>query len=58
MELHLMALAILVLTLVAAYAIRRAEEDMIEHRDPDRRSQKGPSAQHSHEAASVTKVAT
>ena len=44
MELYFMAVAILVLTLIASYAIRRAEEEMIEHHDLDRRAQSGPSS--------------
>ena len=42
MELHFMALAILLLTLFASYAIRRAEEEMIEHRELDRRARNEP----------------
>jgi hypothetical protein len=38
MELYFMVMSILILTLIAAFAIRRAEEEIIEHREPDRRS--------------------
>lgn len=58
MELHFMVLAILLLTLVAWYAIRRAEEEMIEHRELDRRAQSVRPEQESHEAAGGTEVAT
>jgi hypothetical protein len=44
MELHFMVVAILVLTLVAAFAIRRAEEEIIEGSELDRRGRNGPSA--------------
>jgi hypothetical protein len=44
MEPYFMALAILFLTLIASYAIRRAEEEMIERHDLDRRMQSGPSS--------------
>ena len=44
MELHFMAIAILILTLIAAFAIRRAEEEIIEHRELDRRARNDPSA--------------
>lgn len=36
-----MAMAILFLTLVASFAIRRAEEEMIERHDLDRRTKGG-----------------
>jgi hypothetical protein len=38
MQLHFMVVGILLLTLMATYAIRRAEERMIEQRDADRRA--------------------
>jgi hypothetical protein len=44
MELHFMIIAILVLTLIAAFAIRRAEEEIIEGRELDRRGRNEPSA--------------
>jgi hypothetical protein len=44
MELHFMVMAILVLTLVAAFAIRRAEEEIIEGWELDRRGRNEPSA--------------
>ena len=54
MELHFMVLAILLLTLIAAYAIRRAEEEMIERHDLDRRAKDASSAHH--EATNGTKA--
>jgi hypothetical protein len=42
MELYFMAVAILILTLIAAFAIRRAEEEIVEHREFDRRERNGP----------------
>lgn len=42
MELHFMVIAILLLTLMAIYAIRRAERDMIGCRDLDQRTQAPP----------------
>jgi hypothetical protein len=56
MELHFMVLAILLLTLVAAYAIRRAEKEMIERHDLDRRARTDPPTQGTHEIASGTKA--
>jgi len=57
MELYYMAVAILILTLIASYAIRRAEEDMIERHDLDRRTRIGPSSsQIDGEAANGTKA--
>lgn len=57
MELYFMAVAILILTLVASYAIRRAEEEMIERHDRDRRARSGPSSrQIDGEAANGTKA--
>jgi hypothetical protein len=57
MELHFTVLAILLLTLVASYAIRRAEEEMIERRDFDRRPKNASAAaQDSHEATNGTKA--
>ena len=44
MELHFMVMAILVLTLIAAFAIRRAEEEVIEGLELDRRGRNEPSA--------------
>ena len=44
MELYFMAVAILLLTLVASYAIRRAEEEMIERHDLDRSARNMPSS--------------
>jgi hypothetical protein len=44
MELHFMVIAILVLTLIAAFAMRRAEEEIIEGRELDRRGRNEPSA--------------
>jgi len=41
MELYFMAVAILILTLVAASAIRRAEEETTEYREFDRRERNG-----------------
>lgn len=40
--LEFMILAILLLTLAAAYAIRRVEEDMIDRDDLERRARKVP----------------
>ena len=56
MELHFMVLAILLLTLVASYAIRRVEEEMIERHDLDRRVRNAPVAQESREPAGGTKA--
>jgi hypothetical protein len=56
MELHFMVLAILLLTLIASYAIRRAEEDMIERHDLDRRAKSTPTARGSREATNGTKA--
>jgi hypothetical protein len=56
MELHFMVLAILLLTLVASYAIRRAEEEMIGRHDLDRRARNAPAVQESHEPAGGTKA--
>jgi hypothetical protein len=59
MELYFMVLAILLLTLIASYAIRRAEQEMIERHDLDRRTQSGPSSssrQIDEETADGTKV--
>jgi hypothetical protein len=57
MELHFMVLAILLLTLVASYAIRRAEEEMIERHDVNGRPKNASAAvQGSHEATNGTKV--
>ena len=50
MELHFIVLAILLLTLVASYAIRRAEEEVIERHGFDRRP-KNAAAQDSHDEA-------
>lgn len=44
MELYFVAVAILILTLIAAIAIRRAEEETIEHRELDRRERNQPAA--------------
>jgi hypothetical protein len=41
-QLHVMVIGILLLILMATYAIRRAEERMIEHRDVDRRARDMP----------------
>ena len=59
MELYFMALAILLLTLIASYAIRRAEQEMIERHDLDQRTQSRPSSssrQIDEETADGTKV--
>ena len=56
MELHFMVLAILLLTLIAAYAIRRAEEEMIERHDLDRGAKDASSAHQTHEATNGTKA--
>jgi len=57
MELYFMAVAILVLTLVASFAIRRAEEEMIERHDLDQRTRSGPSSREIHgEAVNGTKA--
>ena len=57
MELHFMVLAILLLTLIASYAIRRAEEEMIERHDLDRRARNAPPpAQIDSDATSGTKA--
>ncbi len=45
MELYFMAVAIVILTLFAALAIRRAEEEIIEHREFDRGDRNEPAAQ-------------
>jgi hypothetical protein len=42
MELHVMIVAILIFTLLAIYAIRRAEKEIIERYDPDQRSRTTP----------------
>jgi hypothetical protein len=42
MQLHFMIIGILLLTLMATYAIRRAEERMMEQRDVDRRAHDMP----------------
>jgi hypothetical protein len=54
MELHFMVLAILLLTLIASYAIRRAEEEMIERHDLDRRAPNAPPPQIDGEATNGT----
>lgn len=57
MELYFMAVAILLLTLIASYAIRRAEDEMIERHDLDRGTQSGPSSRQIDDgAANGTKV--
>jgi hypothetical protein len=42
MQLHFVVVGILLLTLMATYAIRRAEERMIEQHDADRRAHDMP----------------
>jgi hypothetical protein len=42
MWVHFMVLAILLLTLMATYAIRRAEEEMIERHDLDQHARRAP----------------
>jgi hypothetical protein len=57
MELHFMVLAILILTLIASYAIRRAEEEMIERHDLDQHARNAPPpAQIDSETTSGTKA--
>ena len=56
MELQFMVLAILLLTLVASYAIRRAEEEMIERHDLDRRARTTPQLEETGEPADGTKA--
>ena len=55
MELYFMAVAILLLTLMASYAIRRAEREMIERHNLDRPAPSGPPISHD-KAATGTKV--
>ena len=56
MELHFLVLAILLLTLVASYAIRRAEEEMIERHDLDRRARTTPQLEETREPTDGTKA--
>jgi hypothetical protein len=44
MRLHFMVLAILLLTWMAIYAIRRAEEEMVERHDLDQHARGAPPA--------------
>ena len=57
--LHFMALAIVLLTLLASYAIRRAEDEMVAHHDLERRVQNPPPpTSENRDATRGTKVAT
>ena len=58
MELPFMVVAILLLTVIASYAIRRAEEEAIERHDGDRQTRNAPAEKGSRETASGTKAAT